>query len=230
MTTGRSHSADIAGHVRSERRPPTLGDRADPRRAGQVQGHRSARPRSPRPWPSGCAPRATRSSSCPLADGGEGTLDVLGGPNRTTTVTGPLGDAVEAGWRLAGRARGDRDGPGERPGARRRSRGQRCGRGVDPRHRGADRDRRRGGGAPRHRRRRRLGDHRRRARGAAGDVAAAPLPRGRPGGRVRRPAGVRRRGTGVRAAEGREPCAGRAARTPAGTAGAGLPGGATAST
>ena len=36
----------------------------------------------------------------PLADGGEGTLDVLGGANRTTTVTGPLGDPVDAGWRL----------------------------------------------------------------------------------------------------------------------------------
>ena len=34
-----------------------------------------------------------------LADGGEGTLDALGGPNRTTTVTGPLGDAVDAAWR-----------------------------------------------------------------------------------------------------------------------------------
>ncbi len=38
----------------------------------------------------------------PMADGGEGTLDVLGGPNRTTVVTGPLGESVEAGWRLAG--------------------------------------------------------------------------------------------------------------------------------
>jgi len=36
----------------------------------------------------------------PMADGGEGTLAVLGGPNRTTLVTGPLGDPVEAGWRL----------------------------------------------------------------------------------------------------------------------------------
>lgn len=35
----------------------------------------------------------------PLADGGEGTLAVLGGPNRTRVVTGPLGDPVEAGWR-----------------------------------------------------------------------------------------------------------------------------------
>ena len=37
----------------------------------------------------------------PMADGGEGFLDALGGPNRTTTVTGPLGDPVEAGWRLS---------------------------------------------------------------------------------------------------------------------------------
>src|SRR3954454_2187255 len=39
----------------------------------------------------------------PLADGGEGTLDVLGGANRTALVTGPLGDPVEAGWQLRGR-------------------------------------------------------------------------------------------------------------------------------
>ncbi len=38
----------------------------------------------------------------PLADGGEGTLDAFGGPNRTTTVTGPLGDPVDAAWRLSG--------------------------------------------------------------------------------------------------------------------------------
>lgn len=35
-----------------------------------------------------------------LADGGEGTLDALGGPNRTSTVTGPLGDPVDAEWRF----------------------------------------------------------------------------------------------------------------------------------
>jgi glycerate kinase len=38
----------------------------------------------------------------PRADGGEGTLDALGGPNRVSLVTGPLGDPVEAAWRLAG--------------------------------------------------------------------------------------------------------------------------------
>ncbi|MGH1504818.1 MAG: glycerate kinase family protein [Acidimicrobiales bacterium] len=41
------------------------------------------------------------STAVPLGDGGEGSLDVLGGANRRTTVTGPLGDPVEAAWRLA---------------------------------------------------------------------------------------------------------------------------------
>ncbi|HEY2311461.1 MAG TPA: glycerate kinase [Gaiellaceae bacterium] len=36
----------------------------------------------------------------PLADGGEGTLDALGGGNRRTIVSGPLGEPVEAEWRL----------------------------------------------------------------------------------------------------------------------------------
>jgi glycerate kinase len=36
----------------------------------------------------------------PMADGGEGTLEVLGGPNKVTTVTGPLGDPVDAQWRF----------------------------------------------------------------------------------------------------------------------------------
>ena len=39
----------------------------------------------------------------PVADGGEGTLDVLGGGNKVTTVTGPLGAPVDAAWRLDGR-------------------------------------------------------------------------------------------------------------------------------
>ncbi|WP_151526424.1 glycerate kinase family protein [Serinicoccus kebangsaanensis] len=36
----------------------------------------------------------------PMADGGEGMLDAFGGANRTSTVTGPLGDPVRAAWRL----------------------------------------------------------------------------------------------------------------------------------
>lgn len=56
----------------------------------------------------GAVARAARSAGwecdeAPVADGGEGTIEVLGGPNRTTTVTGPLGDPVEARWRLTGR-------------------------------------------------------------------------------------------------------------------------------
>jgi len=38
----------------------------------------------------------------PLADGGEGTLEAFGGANRSTTVTGPLGDPVEAEWQMLG--------------------------------------------------------------------------------------------------------------------------------
>ena len=39
----------------------------------------------------------------PMADGGDGTLEALGGPNRTTTVTGPTGEPVDAPWRLSKR-------------------------------------------------------------------------------------------------------------------------------
>src|SRR3954468_11117291 len=42
----------------------------------------------------------------PLADGGDGTLDVIlatrGGARRTARVTGPLGDPVEAEWAMLG--------------------------------------------------------------------------------------------------------------------------------
>lgn len=44
-----------------------------------------------------------QAEAVPLADGGEGSLEALGGPNRRSWVTGPLGDAVEASWRLEGR-------------------------------------------------------------------------------------------------------------------------------
>jgi glycerate kinase len=49
-----------------------------------------------------CWERGHDCVEIPLADGGEGLLDVLGGPNRTDTVTGPLGTPVEAAWRLSG--------------------------------------------------------------------------------------------------------------------------------
>jgi glycerate kinase len=38
----------------------------------------------------------------PMADGGDGLLEVLGGANRESTVTGPLHDPVRAGWRFSG--------------------------------------------------------------------------------------------------------------------------------
>lgn len=41
-----------------------------------------------------------RCDEVPMADGGEGLLEALGGANRVSTVTGPLGDPVEAPWRL----------------------------------------------------------------------------------------------------------------------------------
>jgi glycerate 2-kinase len=36
----------------------------------------------------------------PMSDGGEGLLDVFGGGNRASVVTGPLGSPVEAEWRI----------------------------------------------------------------------------------------------------------------------------------
>ncbi len=48
----------------------------------------------------GAARAGWTAAELPLADGGEGTLDVLGGGNRRTTVTGPLGKPVETEWRL----------------------------------------------------------------------------------------------------------------------------------
>jgi glycerate kinase len=48
----------------------------------------------------GVARAGGTATAVPLADGGEGTLDVLGGGNRRTTVMGPLGDPVDAWWRL----------------------------------------------------------------------------------------------------------------------------------
>ena len=50
------------------------------------------------------AAAAAVSASCdraPMADGGEGTLDALGGPNRSSAVTGPLGEPTVAPWRLS---------------------------------------------------------------------------------------------------------------------------------
>ena len=46
----------------------------------------------------------------PVADGGEGTLEAVGGSVRRTRVRGPLGEAVEAEWRMLGARGGARGG------------------------------------------------------------------------------------------------------------------------
>ena len=40
----------------------------------------------------------------PLADGGEGTLEIFGGGNKISVVAGPLGEPVKASWRLEGKS------------------------------------------------------------------------------------------------------------------------------
>lgn len=47
-----------------------------------------------------CWEAGVECTEAPLADGGEGLLEVLGGPNRISRVTGPLGDPVDAAWRI----------------------------------------------------------------------------------------------------------------------------------
>ncbi len=47
--------------------------------------------------------RGWAADEVPLADGGEGSLVALGGANKVSVVTDPLGDPVEAEWRLDGR-------------------------------------------------------------------------------------------------------------------------------
>jgi glycerate 2-kinase len=42
------------------------------------------------------------AEAVPMADGGEGTLDALGGALRYAQVSGPLGGRVTAGWRMLG--------------------------------------------------------------------------------------------------------------------------------
>ncbi|HUZ20360.1 MAG TPA: glycerate kinase [Acidimicrobiales bacterium] len=48
-----------------------------------------------------------QATEVPMADGGDGLLDAVGGEERTTVVTGPLGAPVAAQWRLLPAASGD---------------------------------------------------------------------------------------------------------------------------
>lgn len=47
-----------------------------------------------------CEAAGWACDQAPVADGGEGTLEALGGTPRRTRVRGPLGDPVEAEWRV----------------------------------------------------------------------------------------------------------------------------------
>ncbi len=49
----------------------------------------------------GAQAASAHCDEAPMADGGEGTLEALGGPTRSSVVTGPLGEPVEAPWRLS---------------------------------------------------------------------------------------------------------------------------------
>ena len=44
-----------------------------------------------------------RTHQVPMSDGGEGFTEALGGANKVSVVTGPLGDPVPAAWRLSGK-------------------------------------------------------------------------------------------------------------------------------
>ena len=107
---------------------------------GQVQGHRLC-DRSCFGHGRGCCRRRGHDAVVqPLADGGEGTLEALGGPNRETVVTGPLGDPVTAEWRMGpGRKSGRGDGKSLGPVARRWRFWQRSDRSHHNGHGGADR-------------------------------------------------------------------------------------------
>jgi glycerate kinase len=48
----------------------------------------------------GAAVAGWSATERPLSDGGEGLLEVTGGPNRWTVVSGPFGEPVTAAWRL----------------------------------------------------------------------------------------------------------------------------------
>ena len=85
---------------RSSRQPRL--SHASGRGTRQAPRHRHRARRSGRLWRASWSEHGGRCDEVPMADGGEGTLEALGGANRTTSVTGPLGEPVDAAWRLDG--------------------------------------------------------------------------------------------------------------------------------
>ena len=158
-----------------------------------------------------------------MADGGDGILEALGGPNRTSVVTGPLGDPLTGTVAAVEGHRRDRDGPRQRAGDRRWRRAQRPARRVDDRHGRTDRPRPRRRRPADHRGPRRLGDHRRRLRRHPGDHGDRAPQAGGAARRLRRHHAVHAGRRGLRPAEGRLARAGEAAHRPAGAPRADVP-------
>ena len=161
---------------------------------------------------------------CPMADGGEGTLDGAG--RRQSPQHGHRAARRTGRGRLAARSapRRHRDGRGVGARAGRRTRGQRSGGRHHHGHRGADRRGHRDRGPSGARRRRRLGHHRRGAGGAARPVPVAAAAGHRAGRGLRRADAVRRRGRALRSPEGRHRGAGALPARPPRAPGRRLPG------
>ena len=118
----------------------------------------SGAPRPPPRWPPPSAAAATaagldgrRGARWPTAARAPSTCSAA--PTARTSVTGPLGDPVQAPWRLAGRSAVIEMARASGLDAGRRARGQRPGGGATSRHRRADRRRRRRRAPPRRGRR-----------------------------------------------------------------------------
>ena len=194
---------------------------------------RSTRRPSPQRSAAGSSERAPSADLCPVADGGEGTMELLaealGARLVTVTASDPLGRPVEcrfAIWegvdpsdapqrgarRSTPRRRDRRDGAGVGPGPRRRARARRP-RGLDARHRRAHP--RRGRARARARSSSRSAAARR-PTAASGAIEAIRDGGGLRGARlvgpVRRRDAVRGRAADLRPAEGRRRGDGRVAR------------------
>ncbi len=81
--------------------------------------------------------RGWTADEVPMSDGGEGLLDACGGTRRVTSVTGPLGRAVEAEWRVL-EAQSPHDGGADAPLTAVVEMSKAAGRALVPRPRGDD--------------------------------------------------------------------------------------------
>ena len=108
----------VAGDRQAWRRARRGRSRQVPRHRHRGRGGGRDRGRRPRR-------RGGHASRCRWPTGARARWRCSAAPNRTTVVTGPLGDAVEAAVAAQPRDRRGRDGPGLGPRAGRRARGER---------------------------------------------------------------------------------------------------------